>query len=317
MKNPLLSIVIPAYNEQENICNTARVVQEVMMEAQIPYELIFVSDGSSDRTFAEILSLAKTDRTVRGLEFSRNFGKEATIFAGLSVMKGGCAVVMDCDLQHPPKTVVEMYRKWEQGFEIVEGVKNYRGNETAIRRGFAKFFYKIISALTGFDMENASDFKLLSKQVVSVLLDMPERKTFFRAMSFWVGFSSCQVHYDVAERAFGKTKWSFFKLVRYGISNIGSFSTKPLTVVSYLGVVATVAGVILGIQTLIRWARGLALEGFTTVILLLLLLGGGILLGLGVIGGYISAIYQEVKARPRYVVRLDTEKMARQGNDNV
>ena len=317
MKNPLLSIVIPAYNEQENICNTARVVQEVMMEAQIPYELIFVSDGSSDRTFAEILSLAKTDRTVRGLEFSRNFGKEATIFAGLSVMKGGCAVVMDCDLQHPPKTVVEMYRKWEQGFEIVEGVKNYRGNETAIRRGFAKFFYKIISALTGFDMENASDFKLLSKQVVSVLLDMPERKTFFRAMSFWVGFSSCQVHYDVAERAFGKTKWSFFKLVRYGISNIVSFSTKPLTVVSYLGVVATVAGVILGIQTLIRWARGLALEGFTTVILLLLLLGGGILLGLGVIGGYISAIYQEVKARPRYVVRLDTEKMARQGNDNV
>lgn len=317
MKNPLLSIVIPAYNEQENICNTAKVVQEIMMEAQIPYELIFVSDGSSDGTFAEILSLAKTDRTVRGLEFSRNFGKEAAIFAGLSVMKGGCAVVMDCDLQHPPKTIVEMYRKWEQGFEIVEGVKNYRGNETAIRRGFAKFFYKIISALTGFDMENASDFKLLSKQVVSVLLDMPERKTFFRAMSFWVGFSSCQVRYDVAERAFGKTKWSFFKLVRYGISNIVSFSTKPLTVVSYLGVVAMGAGMILGIQTLIRWARGLALEGFTTVILLLLLLGGGILLGLGVIGGYISAIYQEVKARPRYVVRLDTEKMARQGKDDV
>ena len=310
MKNPLLSIIIPAFNEEENICNTAKVVQNIMEDAQIPYEVIFVSDGSTDSTFDKIAELAKTDRRIRGLEFSRNFGKEPAMFAGLSAMKGGCAVVMDCDLQHPPQTIVKMYRKWLDGFEVVEGIKNTRGKESLFHRMFANTFYGIISALTGFEMENSSDFKLLDKKVVQVLLDMPERKTFFRAMSFWAGFKSCQVHYDVADRAFGTTKWSFYKLARYAISNIVSYSTRPLTIVSYMGVTSLLAGVVVGIQTLVRWASGKALEGFTTVILLLLLLGGGILLGLGIIGGYISAIYQEVKHRPRYVVRQDTEELA-------
>ena len=310
MKNPLLSIVIPAFNEEENICNTAQVVQHIIEEAQIPYEVIFVSDGSTDSTFDKIAELAKTDRRIRGLEFSRNFGKEPAIFAGLSAMKGGCAVVMDCDLQHPPQAIVKMYRKWLEGFEVVEGIKNTRGKESLFHRMFANTFYGIISALTGFEMENSSDFKLLDKKVVQVLLDMPERKTFFRAMSFWAGFKSCQVHYDVADRAFGTTKWSFYKLARYAISNIVSYSTRPLTIVSYMGVISLLAGVVVGIQTLVRWASGKSLEGFTTVILLLLLLGGGILLGLGIIGGYISAIYQEVKHRPRYVVRQDTEELA-------
>lgn len=310
MKNSLLSIVIPAFNEEENILNTAKVVQNIMEEAQIPYEIIFVSDGSTDSTFDKIAELAKADRRIRGLEFSRNFGKEPAIFAGLSSIKGGCAVVMDCDLQHPPQTIVKMYRKWLEGFEVVEGIKNTRGKESMFHRLFANTFYGIISALTGFEMENSSDFKLLDKKVVQVLLDMPERKTFFRAMSFWAGFKNCQIHYDVADRAFGTTKWSFFKLARYAISNIVSYSTRPLTIVSYMGVVSLLAGVVVGIQTLARWASGRALEGFTTVILLLLLLGGGILLGLGIIGGYISAIYQEVKHRPRYVVRQDTEEPA-------
>ena len=315
MKNRLLSIVIPAFNEEENICNTAKVVQGIMEEALIPYEMVFVSDGSKDSTFSRVLELAKADHRIRGLEFSRNFGKEAAIFAGLGAVRGGCAVVMDCDLQHPPQTIVEMYRLWEQGYEIVEGVKSTRGKESVFHKMFAGSFYKILSSLTGMDMENTSDFKLLDRCVIDVLLDLPERKTFFRAMSFWVGFKSCQVQYDVAERAFGTTKWSFFKLARYAISNIVSFSTKPLNVVSYMGTISIVAGLVVGIQTLVKWITGRALEGFTTVILLLLLLGGGILLGLGILGGYISAIYQEVKQRPRYVVRLDTDKMLKREQD--
>ena len=315
MKNRMLSIVIPAFNEEENIQNTARVVTGIMEQAAIPYEIVFVSDGSRDTTFSKVLELAREDARIRGLEFSRNFGKEAAIFAGLDAVKGGCAVVMDCDLQHPPQTIVEMYRLWEQGYEIVEGVKNTRGKESFIHKMFAGSFYKILSSLTGMDMENTSDFKLLDKTVIEVLRDLPERKTFFRAMSFWVGFKSCQVGYDVAERAFGTTKWSFFKLVKYAISNIVSFSTKPLAVVSYMGGISVFAGLIVGIQTLIRWITGRALEGFTTVILLLLLLGGGILLGLGVLGSYIAAIYQEVKQRPRYVVRLDTDKMLKRDID--
>ena len=308
MKNLLLSIVIPAFNEEENIRNTAQVVGSVMDEAQIPYEIIFVSDGSTDNTYGLIAQLAKEDRRIRGLEFSRNFGKEPAMFAGLSAIQGGCAVVMDCDLQHPPKTIVKMYRKWLEGFEVVEGMKNTRGKESPFHRFFATAFYGIISAFTGFDMENSSDFKLLDRKVVQVLLDMPERKTFFRAMSFWAGFKSCQVHYDVAQRAYGTTKWSFFKLARYAISNIVSYSTRPLTFVSYMGVISLVGGLIVAIQTLVRWLSGRSLEGFTTVILLILFIGGGILLGLGIIGGYISAIYQEVKKRPRYVSRQDTEE---------
>lgn len=309
MKNPLLSIIIPAYNEEENINNTARVVGQIMEQAQIPYEMIFVSDGSVDATFDRVVQLAAEDRRIRGLALSRNFGKEAAIFTGLSAGKGGCAVVMDCDLQHPPKTIVEMYRLWEQGYDVVEGVKNSRGSESAIRKPFVKCFYKIISSLTGFNMENASDFKLLSRRAINTLLEMPERKTFFRAMSFWIGFKSCQVHYDVASRAYGKTKWSFTKLTKYAVSNIVAFSTKPLTIVGYIGMIAMAVGAVMGVQTLIRWASGRALEGFTTVILLLLLLGGGILLGLGVIGKYIGAIYEEVKKRPRYVVQADTDKL--------
>ena len=309
MKNPMLSIVIPAFNEAENICNTASVVQEKMAAAQIPYELIFVSDGSKDETFDKVAELAKADSRIRGLEFSRNFGKEAAIFAGLEAAKGGCAVVMDCDLQHPPETIAEMYRLWQEGYEIIEGVKKTRGKESAAHRGFAHLFYKMISGLTGFDMENASDFKLLDSRVVRVLLDMPERKTFFRALSFWVGFKTAQVRYDVAKRAFGKTKWSFFGLFKYAVSNIISFSTKPLLAVNYIGGISVFAGLILGIQTLVRWANGKAVEGFTTVILLLLLLGGAILVGLGIIGTYLSAIYQEVKGRPRYIVRQDTDRL--------
>ena len=194
-------------------------------------------------------------------------------------------------------------------------MKSTRGKESVFHKMFAGSFYKILSSLTGMDMENTSDFKLLDRCVIDVLLDLPERKTFFRAMSFWVGFKSCQVQYDVAERAFGTTKWSFFKLARYAISNIVSFSTKPLNVVSYMGTISIVAGLVVGIQTLVKWITGRALEGFTTVILLLLLLGGGILLGLGILGGYISAIYQEVKQRPRYVVRLDTDKMLKREQD--
>ena len=313
MKNKLLSIIIPAFNEEENIENTAKVVSNIMQEAMIPYELVFVSDGSKDQTFAKVLALAENDRRIRGLEFSKNFGKEAAMFAGLSAAKGGCAVVMDCDLQHPPQTIVEMYKLWEQGYEVVEGVKNTRGKESAFHKMFAGTFYKLLSSLTGTEMENTSDFKLLDKAVIQVLLDMPERKTFFRAMSFWVGFKSCQVTYDVQERAFGTTKWSFYKLAKYAVSNIVAFSTKPLSIVSYMGSLSIFIGLIVGIQTFVKWFSGEALEGFTTVILLLLFLGGGILLGLGILGSYIGAIYQEVKQRPRYIVRLDTDKVLKRG----
>lgn len=302
----LLSIVIPAYNEEDNIKNTAYTVLRIMDEAEIDCELIFVSDGSKDRTFEYIEQVEKEDNRIRGVEFSRNFGKEAAILAGLENSVGDCCVVMDCDLQHPPETIVEMYRLWEQGYEIVEGIKNNRGKETVLHKKAAELFYKILSNLTGFNMKDTSDFKLIDRKVAELLLGMPERKMFFRALTFWVGFRSCAVHYDVAERIAGKTKWSSWSLVKYAVTNIISFSSIPLNLVTYIGAIALVFGVVLGAQTFVRWCCGAAVEGFTTVILLILALGGCILIGLGLIGRYIAAIYDEVKGRPRYIIRRYT-----------
>jgi dolichol-phosphate mannosyltransferase len=201
-----------------------------------------------------------------------------------------------------------MYRLWLEGYEIVEGVKSDRGKESAIYRGMSGVFYKILSRFTGFNLKNTSDFKLIDRAVANVLLQMPERKTFFRALTFWTGFKSCQVTYEVAERAAGTTKWSTRSLIRYAFSNIISFSSAPLNIVTVIGIASLFFSLILGTQTLIRWICGNAIEGFTTVILLMLLLGGSILLGLGLIGQYIAAIYDEVKQRPRYIIHRDTHQ---------
>ena len=280
-----------------------------MKKSNINCELIFVSDGSNDKTFEKILEKAKNDSRVKGIEFSKNFGKEAAILAGLEKGAGDCFVVMDCDLQHPPEVIVEMYRKWQEGYEIVEGIKNERGKENIVYKMFSNIFYGMFSKFTGYSMKNTSDFKLIDKKVADIILELPERKVFFRAISFWVGFKSCSVNYDVGIRKSGKSKWSTIGLIKYAISNIVSFSTIPLNVVTYLGVFSVMFAFILGIHTLLKWSMGKSLEGFSTVILLLLFLGGSILIGLGLIGRYIAAIYEEVKHRPKYLVRLDTDKI--------
>ena len=304
----LLSVVIPAYNEEENILNTAKTVLDILDRENIPCELVFVSDGSADKTYEKIQEAAKLDSRVRGVEFSRNFGKEAAISAGLATGSGSCFAVMDCDLQHPPETLVQMYRMWQDGFEIVEGIKSNRGKESPLYKAMSNLFYGIISRFTGFDMRNTSDFKLLDRAVMDVLLQMPERKTFFRALTFWTGFRSCRVSYRVAQRAAGTTKWSTRALIRYAFSNIISFSSAPLNIVTFMGVGSLFFSFVMGVQTLIRWCLGNSIEGFTTVILLMLLLGGSILVGLGLIGQYIAAIYDEIKQRPRYIISKDTRQ---------
>lgn len=304
----LLTIVIPSYNEEENVENTARTVLGIMDEAGISCELLFVSDGSRDNTFEKLAHMAKTESRIRCVEFSRNFGKEAAIFAGLSEGRGDCFVIMDCDLQHPPETIVEMYRLWEQGYEIVEGTKKSRGKQFFLHKLFAGLFYGILNSFTGFDMQNSSDFKLLDKKVADVLTSMPERQTFFRAMTFWTGYKNCKVYYEVAERQAGSSKWSVSSLIKYAVSNIISFSSIPLKVVTYIGTLVIFFGVLLGVQTLVRYLMGNAIEGFTTVILLQLFIGGCVLTALGLMGRYIAAIYEEIKGRPRYLIGRDTEK---------
>lgn len=296
----MLSVVIPAYNEEEMVPVAAETVARVLREAGIDYELVFVDDGSRDKTWPEICAAAS--KTVRGVHFSRNFGKEAAIFAGLQAAKGDCVAVMDCDLQHPPEKLVEMYRLWEQGAEVVEGVKTDRGRESAAHRLAAATFYKLISRATRVDMSRASDFKLLDRKAVNVILTMREKRAFFRALSSWVGFRTAEVPYEVRERAAGQSKWSTWSLMKYAVSNITAFTALPLHIVTVLGVLTLLVSVVLGITALVQKFMGLALGGFTTVIILLLFLGSIIMISLGIIGYYVGNIYEEIKDRPRYIV---------------
>ena len=308
----LLSVVLPAYNEQQNIAYTTEVLSGLFEQNGIDYELIFVSDGSSDATYEEIEKAAAANHRVKGAQFSRNFGKEAGIFAGLELSSGDAVVVMGCDLQHPPETILTMWQKWQEGVEIVEGVKSDRGRESIFYRMSAGLFYKIMSRLIKMDMNASSDFKLLDRKVVNVLLSLPERNTFFRALTFWAGFRSETVEYEVQERRYGSSKWSLWSLMRYAISNATSFSTLPLQIVTFAGIASIFFSIALAVQTLVRFLMGASVEGFTTVILLILIIGGMIMLSLGIIGHYIARIYEEVKGRPRYIISKVTDNL--QGN---
>ncbi|MDO5344168.1 MAG: glycosyltransferase family 2 protein [Lachnospiraceae bacterium] len=298
----VLSVVLPAYNEEAMLPKAAETLKNILEKEKISYELVFVDDGSRDRTWQCIREAAEKDAHVRGVHFSRNFGKEAAIFAGLASASGDCTAVMDCDLQHPPETLVEMYRKWEQGYEVVEGVKRSRGKEGRLHKACAGLFYRLMSKATQIDMSRASDFKLLDRKAVETLLEMPERNAFFRAMSAWIGFRTTAVEFDVQEREAGASKWSTRSLVKYAITNIVGYSAAPMQFVTGAGIVVFLIAVVLGIQTLVRYFSGQAVEGFTTVILLLLFIGSVIMISLGIIGYYISRIYEEVKGRPRYII---------------
>ena len=308
----MLSIIIPSYNEEKNIKNTAAVIAGVLEEAKIDYELIFISDGSTDATYECIEKEAAVNPRVKGAQFSRNFGKEATIFAGLQLALGDACVVIDCDLQHPPSIIPKMYQLWQEGFEVIEGIKASRGRESIFYKLSAGLFYSIMSRLTKIDMKSSSDYKLIDRKVVNVLLGLTEKNTFFRALTFWAGFKSTTISYEVQERAYGTSKWSLRSLMKYAINNTTSFSTMPLQVITVFGVISIFFSVVMAIQTCVRFFMGNSVEGFTTVILLVLIIGGFIMLSLGIIGHYLARIYEEVKGRPKYIIKQTTQNI--QGN---
>ena len=298
----MLSVILPSYNEEKMIAKATERMAKILQPEKIDYELLFIDDGSRDSTWAQINEAAGKDGHVVGVHFSRNFGKEAAMFAGLEQAKGDCCVVIDCDLQHPPEKIVEMYRLWEQGYEVVEGIKEDRGEESGLHKFAANSFYGLISKATGMDMSSSSDFKLLDRKVVDTLNSLPERNVFFRALSFWVGYKKTSVSYCVQERTEGVSKWSTKSLIKYALTNISSFSSAPLHIVTVLGFIMLAVAFVLGIIALVQKISGVALGGFTTVILLLLFSASVIMISLGIIGYYIARIYDEIKGRPRYII---------------
>lgn len=299
----LLSVVIPVYQEGSHIKSSVEVIVNVLKDNNITYEFILVDDGSLDNTWSELKSLAKDDSRISILRLSRNFGKESALCAGLEYTKGDMILVMDGDLQHPPEVIPKMVNAWHtEGYDVVEGIKRSRGKENIIYRASAKLFYYFIYKSSDINLGRASDFKLMDRKVVEAWKELPERAIFFRGMSAWLGFERKEIEFDVADRVNGKTKWSLFRLIRLAVNAITSYTSVPLHCITLLGIIMFFGAVLMGLQTLFMKLSGRASDGFTTVIILQLIIGSAIMTSLGIIGIYLTKIYKEVKARPRYLI---------------
>jgi glycosyltransferase involved in cell wall biosynthesis len=299
-----LSLIVPAYDEERTIPASLPAIATAARSTGLPFELIVVDDGSRDGTWPALASLAREIPELAALRLSRNFGKEGAIAAGLDEAAGDACIVIDADLQHPPALIPEMVRLWRDGnWDVVEAVKSHRGQESWPHRLVTRGFYRVAGWLSGHDLQDASDFKLLDRRVVDEWRRLGERATFFRGLISWLGFRRTQVLFEVPPRQAGASRWSLRSLTSLAIHAVTSFSALPLQVVTVLGFVTLLIAAGVGVQALRLWYTGSALPGFTTVILLQLIIGGFLMMSLGIIGTYIARIYDEVKGRPRYVVR--------------
>jgi glycosyltransferase involved in cell wall biosynthesis len=303
LRNKLLSVVIPAHNEESGIAHSVSVIKGILDTCGMEWEIVVVDDGSSDRTFERLRELAGQDARIRGAQFSRNFGKEAALLAGLNIAKGDAVVTIDADLQHPPKLIPEMIEAWKQGAKVVDGVKRSRATDGPLTRLRAKIFNVTLSRLGGINMENSSDFKLLDRIAVDAITRaLPERQRFYRGLSDWVGYTHVSMPFDVEERVEGQGKWSLFGLIGLATTAIITFTSAPLRIVTALGFVTMIFGFITASEALLGWFEGRAVSGFTTTIITLLIIGSFIMISLGIIGEYIAKIYDEIKRRPSYLI---------------
>lgn len=302
-KLELISIVLPVFCEAENIGALLADIHEKIDGIGVEYEFVLVDDGSTDPTWSKIEKLRKEFPTLRAARLSRNFGKDLALCAGLEMARGDAVIVMDADGQHPPTLLPEMIRLWrDTDVEIVEGVKTSRGRETIFSKLSAGIFYALWNKLSGFELQGASDYKLLDRCAVDAYLRMNERHVFFRGMTAWLGFKKAQSPFEVAERKGGRSGWSLFKRIRLAVDGISGFSSLPLQMVTLAGVAFLVFAFAFAIQTLARWYSGHSVDGFPTVILLLLIIGSLLMISLGILGTYLARIYEEIKHRPRFVI---------------
>jgi polyisoprenyl-phosphate glycosyltransferase len=300
---PSISIVIPLYNEGSHLSTLLSDLKTALEETGCRFEIILVDDGSPDDTWETIRHEARTFPSVRAVRLSRNFGKELALCAGLERARGDAVVVMDGDGQHPPSLLPVMIERWRSlGADIVQAVKVKRGRESVSSKLGALLFYLILNKLSGFELKGASDYKLMNRKVVDTWLAMRERNVFFRGMTAWMGFKTIQIPFEVGPRRAGKSGWSYLRRAKLALVGITTFSSFPLHLVTFVGVIFFVFAVGLGIQTLYLKIAGRAFTGFTTVILLELIIASLLMISLGIIGEYLARIYEEVKGRPRYII---------------
>jgi glycosyltransferase involved in cell wall biosynthesis len=294
-----LSIVIPAFNESEVLPRALDSIKAVAETANISFEIIVVDDGSTDGTSALIEAAHAGTPEIKGIELSRQFGKEAALYAGLKHASGRAVVTLDADLQHPPELIPEMLEHWRNGAEIVHGVKQRRDADTLLHRFMASVFNLLFYRLSGFDLRGSSDFKLLDRRVVEVLTRrLPEYGRFYRGLSAWVGFKQVSVPFDVAPRESGNSRWGGLGLIRYAIRTLTAFSSLPLMIVPALGLLMLIVALILGVEAILSKLAGHAISGFATLEITILFSASLLMIGLGVIGQYMARMFDEIKGRP-------------------
>ncbi|HEX9784472.1 MAG TPA: glycosyltransferase family 2 protein [Opitutaceae bacterium] len=298
-----VSVVMPAHNEESGIEVAIATVRRILSEAGLRNEIIVIDDGSRDGTFSRMEAAARVMEDVVGIRLSRNFGKEAAILAGLRAARGDVVVTMDSDLQHPPVLIPQMVEAWRAGAMVVNAVKRERKVDTVSHRVRALAYGWLSKWLGGLDLRNSSDFKLLDRRVVEVVIDLlPERHRLYRGLVQWVGFHQQEILFDVDGRFSGETKFSFRALVALAITGVLSFTNTPLRIITGLGVATLLLSVGVIADTLWSWHRGTAVSGFATTIIVELLLGSFIMISLGIVGEYIAKMYDEIKRRPTYLI---------------
>lgn len=302
-----ISIIIPVFNESASLAKRLKTIQEKIEDVEgVRFCFIVVNDGSTDDTLECLQDFAEAESRTEVISFTRNFGKESAILAGLKHVRGDAAIVIDSDLQHPPEMIPAMVNLWRQGVDVVEACKKSRGRESLGRKMLSKGFYKVFGLMAGRDIKDHSDFKLLDKKVVQAYCSLPERRRFFRGLVSWMGYSSAIMYFDVPERTRGSSGWSRLNLFRLSVDALTGFTSAPLYLINILGGACLLLGLIIGGMAVYDKFTGQAVSGFTTVILLILILGGVIMFGLGLMGIYLAQIFKEVKQRPHYI--LDKKK---------
>lgn len=304
----LISVIVPCFNEADVIEKTISKLSEVMTdierERQLSYELVFVDDGSRDTTLDKLKAAALTDKHIRYVSFSRNFGKEAGMLAGLSYAAGDCVIIMDADLQHPPELIPQMLDGWQEGYDQVIAKRNRAGDDKK-KTLAARLYYKLINHIVDVEIvDGIGDFRLLDRKAVDALLSMKEYNRFSKGMFSWIGFKQKIISYENRQRAGGETKWSFKRLLSYGIDGLISFNNKPLRICCVIGFFLVLVSLIYVLATFIQIiVHGIDVPGYFTIISAIMIIGGVQLISVGVLGEYIGRIYYEVKGRPHFLVQ--------------
>lgn len=301
---PIISAIIPARNESQGLEITVKQVADILTGCVYDdWEIIVVDDGSSDDTYQKICALSKLDVRIKGLALSRNFGKESALLAGLGHAIGAAVITLDADRQHPPRFIPEMIAKWQVGAEIVHAVKCNRSQDSVGQKFAAYFINYLVSALGGINVKNSSDFKLLDRKIVDIIVyQLPEKTRFFRGLISWIGFNEDYIYFDVAERQGDHSKWSFLSLLELAITALISFTCAPLRIVTFLGVLTLMLGLFVAGDAVWSLINNRDVPGYYTIIICLLLIGSFTMISLGIIGEYIAKIYDEVKGRPHYLI---------------